>query len=161
MHFGIHFWELACFVTFIALIFKPVKNAIKSSLKDYSNTVKGKISEATALRKEAEKFLQQYQQANTKFTAKSKQILLNTEDNIKILTNESKAKLEEQIETRKKMHVEKIAIGQKDQLLRLKTRAVERAIEICKLHLREHSEKTISSTELNRTLDLIDSKQNT
>lgn len=155
MHLHGHFWELVSFTIFVLLLIKPLKNAISQYLKDYSNSIRTKFEEAKTLRIEAEAFLADYKQAHIKFTAKSEQIIKNTDENIAILSKQASEKLEEQLETKKRLHKEKLVISQKDKLMELKTDAIYRALKIVKLYLQDHASDNISASDISETLSMI------
>lgn len=148
------FWEIICFVLFVLLVYRPIKNATGSSLMAYSGAIRSKIGDATALREEAERFLEQYKAEHKKFSAKSKQILKNTEENIKLLTKEAAAKLAEQITTKQRMHQEKIALQHKEKILQMKLQAIESAVVATKAYLRDNATKSLLSEEIDSSLQL-------
>lgn len=149
------FWEIACFVIFVALIFRPLKNFANSSLLTYSNTIKNKIDEATALRLEAERFLAQYQADHKRISDKSKQILANTDENINLIASEFETKLRDQIATKKRMYQEKIAVQHKERLLQLKVQAIQDAVIATKSYLQANVTKTLNPEEISSVLQLV------
>ena len=153
------FWEIACFVIFIALIFRPLKNFANSGLLTYSNTIKNKIDDATALRLEAERFLAQYQADHKRISDKSKQIIANTDENINLIAREFEIKLRDQITTKKCMHQEKIAVQHKERLLQLKIQAIQDAVIATKSYLQASVAKTLSQEEISSVLQLVDNNR--
>jgi F0F1-type ATP synthase membrane subunit b/b' len=152
-------WEIISFLIFVVLAYKPIKNQIITSLKNYSQTIKDKLAESTALRQEAEKHIEFYQKEHKRLSEKSKTILENTEENIKLLITNSQTKLDEQIATKKRMHKEKIMIHEKEQIANLKLRAVNQALAILKAYLKDHCNATLTSDKIKTTLQLINHDQ--
>lgn len=158
MTVDIHFWEIACFVIFVGLFIKPIISGINKALLSYRTEVEGKLNDATNLRIEAENFYKQYKNINRILTKKSKQILLNTEENIRILTEQTNEKIETQIAIRKKMHADKIAVTEAETLVRLKTEAINKAMRVTELYLQKNRLDKLTEKEIDNSINLIDSR---
>jgi len=150
---SIHFWELVCFCLFVALIFKPTKNLILSSLQAYSTRVKTDIDGSCKVKADALQNLEYYSNKHKELTQLVQEIKNSTEFSTKKLHEDTMKNIETKISNKIAIHQEMVRVLHKDQLKKLKIQTIRRALSISERYLSDNKEKTLSKHSLFDTLE--------
>lgn len=79
MNFDEKFWIAVAFFSFIALLFKTVKNVFSNILDSKLTEIKADLEEAKKLKAEAEEIFANYEKAQQEAEIRSKEIISNAE----------------------------------------------------------------------------------
>ncbi len=102
------FWVAAATVTFVVIVFKPVKKMVLTALDARISKVRSELDSARSLREESEKILAEAQEKLTKSEEEVKKILLHAKTEASNIIQFTKQKLEKDIEIRKNLTLTKI-----------------------------------------------------
>ena len=156
---SIHFWEALCFLMFVILIYKPAKKIFIDSLDGYSKRVSLKIKDAENLRLSAEKAIKFYKEQEAQFNLLAQKIQDSSNENIIKITEEYKTTLEQKIKTKKLLHTDKLTIYDQEEMNKIKTSLISKAIVITQMYLRDHGKISVTKPQIQEALHVIKSKK--
>lgn len=102
------FWVAAATVTFVAMVFKPVKKMALAALDARISKVRSELDSARSLREESEKILAEAQEKLAQSEKQAEQILAHAKTEASNIIQFTKQKLEKDIEIRKNLALTKI-----------------------------------------------------
>lgn len=126
------FWVLASFIAFIALVFKPAKNALLQMLDDKAMHIMHKLEEAAKVRKEAEDLLQAVQQQQAATQVEMAAILSKAKLEAESLIEDAKLEVEHITAKRRELALQKIAQEEMNIITDLKGEVLEESLKIVK-----------------------------
>jgi F-type H+-transporting ATPase subunit b len=108
MQFNEEFFVAAATVIFFAATFKPMKKALLGMLDGKINKIRKDLNEAARLKNEASKLLAEAQARLVETENHAKDIINHAQKEADLLVRNTRTKLETDIETRKKLAMQKI-----------------------------------------------------
>ncbi|NDF11866.1 MAG: F0F1 ATP synthase subunit B [Proteobacteria bacterium] len=111
MHFEFDakFWVGIAFISFIALIAKPVGRIIVAGLDKRGNRIQNDLDEAVRLREEAQALLAGYQKNQKKALSEVEEILAHARSEVARVTKETRENLEKELSRKTELAMQKIA----------------------------------------------------
>lgn len=103
------FWVAVAFVGFILLVRKPVGKAVSGALDKRSAQIRDELDEAVRLREEAQLMLLAYQKKQREYLQEAEEILSQTREDAERMMQQAEADLQDSLEKRKRLGMEKIA----------------------------------------------------
>lgn len=153
MHFDVHFWEAACFCAFMVLVYVYVKDPFLQYLDEYTAVIKNKIARADAVRDEAKRNLDHFQELDRSLNRKIKAIHKHTEENIKVIKKDALEKLAEKIKMREVMHKEKLEMYSLQESKQMQGEVINKAFSIAHAYLSNCAPATLKRSEINKLLE--------
>ena len=108
MQFNEEFFVAAATLVFFAGAFKPIKKSLLGMLDSKIAKIKKDLSEAARLKNEAAKLLSEAQTRLVETENHAKEIITHAQKEADLLVSNTRTKLEQDIETRKKLAMQKI-----------------------------------------------------
>lgn len=96
------FWVAVAFVVAVVALVKPVGKVLSKGLKKRSNAIAKRISDAVALKEEAQKLLAEYEQKYRGAKKEAAAILTKSEREIEMIKKETLLKLDAEIEAKER-----------------------------------------------------------
>lgn len=153
------FWVALSFVLFVVAVFKPVGKALCSALDARSAKIQKDIDEALRLKEEAQALLASYQRKQKEASEEAQKILENARTESQRLLTEAEAKLEENLNKKIQVAMQKIANYEHSVLQEVRNNSIDLAITTVRRLIEESLNKKISDdlvsravTEMNRKL---------
>jgi F0F1-type ATP synthase membrane subunit b/b' len=115
--FDEHFWLAVCFIIFVYLAYRPVRNAIIKSLDSKIDIIKARVSEAELLRKEAMDILAKAENEINQLESIKNKILEEAKETVEELTARRNKEIELNL-TRMKNDAECSIAAEKTKALR-------------------------------------------
>lgn len=122
------FWVAIAFVIFVALVFKPGKNAIGGALDDKIAQIRNEVDEAQRLREEAQATLAAYQRQQRDAAQEAESLMARAQAEIESHRKHATAQLKAVLERQEALAREKIAQAEAAAVLAVQRRAVEVAV---------------------------------
>lgn len=121
-------WVAVGFVIFVLAIAKPVMRAINGALDARAARIKATLDEAAKLREDAQHLLAEYQRKSRNAMKESEEILAAASAQAARLAEEQAAALENNLKTRERIALERIALAEAEALKEVRETAVDIAI---------------------------------
>lgn len=122
------FWVALSFVTFIALMAKPVGRFIASALDGRGARIRAELEEATRLRVEAQELVSAYQKKQRESMEEAEQIVSAAREQALRMGREAESALKATIEARTKAATDKIAQAEAQALKDVQAHVVDVAV---------------------------------
>lgn len=122
------FWVAIAFVLFIALTFKPLKNAMMGGLDKKIETIKAQVDEAARLREEAQSLLAEYERKQAKGAKHAEEIVAAARKDAEESRTRAEADLQEALVRQEKASLLKIEQAEEKAIQEVRSMAVELAI---------------------------------
>ncbi len=142
------FWVGVSFFLFVALIARPVGKALAAALDSRSVRIETELDEAVRLREEAQAVLSAYQKKQRECLAEAENILIAAKADAERMASEAERSLQEALEKRKRLSLEKIAQAESKALQELQDHAVDIAVAAARTLLEQYLSKDDSSDEI-------------
>jgi F-type H+-transporting ATPase subunit b len=144
MEFGDTFWVGLSFILFVAVVYKPVGRIITNGLDNRSQRIQEELEEALRLKEEAQALLSAYERNQKEVTAQASDIISHEEKEAARITNESKKALEESLNKRVQLSMEKIAAYEDSVMQEIRNHSVDIAIDTVRSIIEEHMQADIA-----------------
>lgn len=128
MEFSPTFIVAVSFVIFVALVFKPIKNIIFSSLDERSVRIKNELGEALRLKEEAQALLASYQRKQKEVIEEAKNIVIEAQAEAERIAKDAELELELALNKRVEFAMQKIAAYELAVIQQVKNNSVDIAI---------------------------------
>ena len=122
------FWVAVAFVLFIALTFKPLKNAMMGGLDKKIASIKAEVDEAARLREEAQSLLAEYERKQAKGAKHAEEIVAAARKEAEEAKTRAEAELQEALVRQEKAALLKIEQAEEKAIQEVRGMAVELAI---------------------------------
>lgn len=122
------FWVAVAFITFIALMFKPLMNAIAGALDSRSAHIAGELAEARHLREEAEAALMLYRSKQQESIAEAKALITRAKEDADRIRASAVADMKAALDKRMKLSLERIAQAEQQALTDVRHHMVDIAL---------------------------------
>lgn len=122
------FWVAIAFVIFVALTFKPLKNAMMGGLDKKIETIKAQVDEAARLREEAQSLLAEYERKQAKGAKHAEEIVAAARKEAEEAKTRSEADLKEALIRQEKSSLQKIEQAEEKAIQEVRSMAVDLAI---------------------------------
>lgn len=122
------FWVAVAFVLFIALTFKPLKNAMMGGLDKKIASIKAEVDEAARLREEAQSLLAEYERKQAKGAKHAEEIVAAARKEAEEARTRAEAELQESLVRQEKAALLKIEQAEEKAIQEVRSMAVELAI---------------------------------
>lgn len=122
------FWLGVAFVTFIAVIAKPIAKAVSGALDKRSDDIAKSIDEAQALHAEAKAALETYKTKLAAAGREASEIIANAEAEARRMRENAEAELAQTLKRREELAIEKIAQAEARATKDVRDAAVEVAL---------------------------------
>lgn len=138
------FWVALAFLLFVAAIFKPVGKILISTLDGRAAKIQQDLGEASRLREEAQQLLASYQRKQKEAVEEAKKIVKNAESEATRIITEAEESLEENLNKRIQIAMQKIATYEHAVMQEIRTNAIDMAINTVRQLVKEKMSKDIS-----------------
>ncbi|MDB2415350.1 hypothetical protein N9W34_06220 [Rickettsiales bacterium] len=152
------FWVGLSSVIFFALVAKPVAKIVSSALDNRAADIQRELDEALRLKEEAQALLASYQKKQKDAKATADDIIKNAQEQVAIIREKSKKDLEELINKRVDMAMQKIAGYEATVLHEVRSNAVDIAIGTVRALVVENIGKDSEDELVNLAISDIDKK---
>jgi len=146
------FWVALSFVLFVAAILKPVGKALASALDSRSAKIQKELDGAHRLMEEAESLLSSYQSRQREATEEAKKILKNAEDEAKRIVTEAEQNLEQNLNKKIQIAMQKIATYENAVVQEIRMNAIDISIKTVHHLLKENLNGAISDELLSKAI---------
>jgi F-type H+-transporting ATPase subunit b len=148
-----HAWEFICFLIFVALVFKPIKNFLSSYISDYSLSIQRNLDDSKKIKTEALENVEYYSQKHLEFKTIVKEIQENTKYSIKKLRDNAEKEINQKINLKTQIHESNLLIQKTEHLSKLKQHISSTSLSIVKKYLKDNSQNLYSKDSLQETLE--------
>ena len=126
---SLDFWVAVSFVGFIALIvYFKVPGKVTGALDDRAEAIRKELDEARRLREDAQAILADYQRKQRDAEREAESIIKQAKAEAKMMAEETRASLKDQLERRTELAQDKIARAEAQALNEVRTAAIDVAI---------------------------------
>ncbi len=160
MEYGPEFWVALSFVLLVVAAFKPVGKVIINALDGRSAKIQKELDEALKLREEAQELLASYQRKQKEAAEEALKIITNAENETKRIILEAEKNLEESLNNKIQIAMQKIATYEHSVMQEVRTNSIDIAIGTVRNLIKEKinneiSEKLVTSAvnEMNKKLN--------
>ena len=122
------FWVAVAFVIFVALTFKPLKNAMMGGLDKKIAAIKAEVDEAARLREEAQSLLAEYERKQAKGAKHAEEIVAAARKEAADAKTRAEAELQEALVRQEKAALLKIEQAEEKAIQEVRGMAVDLAI---------------------------------
>lgn len=122
------FWVAVAAVIFIAVVWKPARRSLLSSLDERSARIRADLDEARKLRTEAELLLAEYQRKEREATAEAQAIVTHAREEAKRIAAQAARDLDTALARRQRLAEERIAQAESKAVDEIRSTAVDVAI---------------------------------
>lgn len=122
------FWVAVAFLIFIGLVGKPIARFVTGALDSRSGRIRNEISEAQALREEAQKLLADYKRKQRDALKEADEILEHARVEAERLHEQARKDLEAALKRREQAAMEKIAQAESQALREVRDQAIDLAL---------------------------------
>lgn len=153
------FWVAVAFVVFMGIVlYTKVHLTLAATLDEKSASIKAQLDEALNLRKDAEKFLADYQRKQRDAQKLAETIISDAEHAADSLRTQAAADVAEMIERRERLSKEKLAQAELFAIKEVKTAAVTAAVAAAKEVLAESLKGKGGASLVKASIDEVGSK---
>lgn len=138
------FWVGVSFFLFVALVFRPVGRILVSALDKRAARIQEELNEALRLKEEAQALLASYQRKQKEVVEEAANIIAHAEEESKRIAEESAKQLEESVNKRIGMAMEKIAGYEASVLQEIRSNAVDIAVSTMRSLIAENMNKEMA-----------------
>ena len=121
-------WVAVGFVILAVAIFKPAKKAVVGMLDGRADKIRESLDQAASLREEAQQLLAEYQRKQRDAMKETEEMIARARDEASRLAKEGAEKLEELVNRREQLAIEKIAQAEADAVREVRAMSVEIAV---------------------------------
>lgn len=152
--FDVTFWVAMAFVVFFALLGKKLMTIILSGLDGRSARIAKELEEATRLKEEAKSILALYQRKHHRMMEEADEMLAHAREEAGRIVEQSKAKLDEELNKRTEMALQRIATMEARVMQDIRDQAVDITVSAARRLImdnlgRDMAEEIISSAITN------------
>ena len=122
------FWVAVAFLIFVGLVGKPIARFVTGALDSRSGRIRNEISEAQALREEAQKLLADYKRKQRDALKEADEILEHARVESERLREQARKDLEAALKRREQAAMEKIAQAESQALREVRDQAIDLAL---------------------------------
>ncbi|HEY1796981.1 MAG TPA: F0F1 ATP synthase subunit B [Stellaceae bacterium] len=122
------FWVLVAAIIFVAVVWRPAKKGIVTTLDERSARIRAELDEAEKLRREAERLLAEYQQKQRAALDEAQAIAAHAREEAERVAAQGARDLETALERRKRLAEERIAQAEAKAVAEIRAAAVDAAI---------------------------------
>lgn len=158
MAFDEKFWVFISFVIFVLLIIKPLTRTIVSGLDNRSQRIKDELERAVALREEAQAILADYKRKQQEALREAQRIIEQAESASQHMLEQSRIELEEALNRRVEMAMQKIAHYESLVLQEVRGNTVDLAIRAVTSILQEDLKKDTVDNSIELSIAEIDKR---
>jgi len=147
------FWVGVSFVIFVLLALRPVGSFILGGLDKRAVRIKAELEEALLLKEEAQALLVSYQRKQREAEEEAKDILEFAKTESKRITEKAEHDLEESLNKRVNLAMQKISLYEQAVLQQVKQSAVDIAISTVRSLVTEAMDKNLSNTLIEKAME--------
>jgi len=122
------FWVLVSAIIFVAVVWKPARRAMVSSLDARGLRIRAELDEARTLREEAERLLADYQKRRDDALSEAQAIVAHAKAEAERIAAQAARDLEQSLERRRRLAEERIAQAEAKAVAEIRNTAVDVAI---------------------------------
>jgi F-type H+-transporting ATPase subunit b len=122
------FWVLVAAIIFVAVVWRPAKKGIVTTLDERSARIRGELDEAEKLRQEAERLLAEYQQKQRAAFDEAQAIVAHAKEEAARIAAQGARDLEAALERRRRLAEERIAQAEAKAVAEIRATAIDVAI---------------------------------
>lgn len=152
------FWVGLSFILFVSLIFKPVGRIILAALDDRAVKIQSELDEAIRLKEEAQALLSSYQRKQKEVTQNAKDIIAHAEAETKRIAKQAEKDLEDSLNKRIEVSMQKIAAYEASILQDVRNNAVDIAISTVRSLVAESISKDVAEDLISKAMADLDKK---
>ena len=142
------FWSGVAFVLFVLLVRKPVGRLLAEARDKRSAQIREELEEALRLKEEAQAVLLAYQKKQRECLQEAEAIVTNTREDAKRMADQAEKELQDVLEKRKKLAIEKIAQAEKQAVQDVQNHMVDIAAAAARALIVQQTAEKESSKEL-------------
>lgn len=152
------FFILVATVLFVALVWNPVKRLLSKGLDARSERIKNELDEAIRLKEEAQSILALYQRKQKKTLEEAEGILAHAQEEADFIRKNAEAKLEEELERRTDLALQKISRMQQNVVQEIHDSAVEITLNAARSLIAENLNRELGEDIIDNAMDEIQRK---
>lgn len=152
------FWIAVSFVLFIGLIFKPVGKALSAIFDARASRIQDELDEALRLKEEAQALLASYQRKQKEVVDEAAHIIAHAEEESKRIMDEAEHQLEENVNRRIEVAMQKIASYEATVLHDIRSNAVDIAVGTVRALIAENLGKDLTDELIEVAVEDIEKK---
>lgn len=160
-----HFFDETFFVglaviIFVGLIYKPIKRVLVRFLDERTIRIKRDLDEALRLKEEAQELLASYQRKQKEAAEEAVKIISFAEEEVKRMTEEAEEKLEEALNKRIELTMQKLANYENAVLQEVRNNSVDIAVSAVHSLVLEHLNHDLAEELITKAVGQLDRKLN-
>lgn len=140
------------FLIFVYLAFKPAKAIILKALDDRTNKIKSELAEASRLKSEAEDLLNSYKNQQSQAKEEANKIVQHAKSEAVRIAGEAEKNLEENINRKIDLSMQKIANYETAVLNEIRNNAVTLTTSTVRQILLDNTDSTTSENDVNKSI---------
>jgi F-type H+-transporting ATPase subunit b len=122
------FWVLVAAIIFVAVVWRPAKKGIVTTLDERSARIRSELDDAEQLRQEAERLLAEYRQKQHAALDEAQAIIARAKEEAARIAAQGARDLEQALERRRRLAEERIAQAEAKAVAEIRAAAVDVAI---------------------------------
>lgn len=160
MEFGASFWVGLSFILFVAAIFKPASKFILGALDGRTLRIQTELDEALRLKEEAQSLLSNYERNQKEMSAQASEIISHAEKEAARITEESTKALEDSLNKRVELSMQKIAAYEANVMQEIRNNAIDIAISTVRSIVMENMQGDVAEKLVSEAVADMDKKLN-
>lgn len=154
-------WVLLAFVIVLGIaIMAGVPKLIGGFFRKRADDVRGQLDEARSLREEAQKLLADYQKRQREAEEEAKGLIDQAKRDAKIMAEEARQKMDEQIARRRKAAEDRIARAEAQAIAEIRGKAADLAVAAAGHIISERMDPTAQSALIDRAISEVGTRLN-
>lgn len=160
MAFDATFWVGLSFILFVAAIYKPVSKFVLNALDGRTRRIQAELDEALRLKEEAQSLLSTYERNQKEMSAQASEIISHAEKEAARITEESKQALEDSLNKRVELSMQKIAAYEANVMQEIRNNAIDIAISTVRSIVAENMHGEVAEKLVSQAVADMDKKLN-
>jgi F-type H+-transporting ATPase subunit b len=153
-------WFAIVFLSFVFLVFKPVKKALVGMLDQRSEKIRKEIEQALKLKEEAREMLALYERKHKEAFKEADDIIKSARREADMIVENGKKQLEENLKRKLEVTMQRIDQAEAAALSQIQTASVIQALEAARHLIQENISTVASKTVVSLAMDDIKKRLN-
>lgn len=153
MHFDETFWVGASFLIFMGIFVKLFGRLVLNLLDGRAEKIKDELDEALKLKEEAQALLASYERKHREIEKEAAEIVTHAEEESKLIAEQSEKSLDESLNRRVEMAMQKIASYETSILQELRGNAVDVILNSVQELIAKNMDKATAQTLITQAID--------
>lgn len=154
------FWVAVSFVAFVIFLFKPIRKALFAALDGRIDRIRNSLEEAQSLKDEASALLSSYKRKQLDAENEAKRIVRDAEQEAASIAQKAASDLEEALNRRIELAMQKISSYEAAMLLEIRNHAVDIATNAVRQMVAENLSTDIAQKLVTKSISQVHDKMN-